>query len=327
MLPALNLAMVSFVSMMLTARSFAAKNGYEIDADKEFRALGMANLAAAASQGLPSAGGFAHRGERRQRRQSQLVSIIAAAVIALVTFYLTAPLQYIPTAALGVVLVMASLSLTDFRGLWAPARLGPRRLLARPGDLCQRAHHGGHSGHHPRSPAGAVPVPAQRDAPHRPAARHGRRGRGAHPGDNEQAKAIPGILVYRFNSPLTYFNAPYFKRRVLALLVQDPHNPRCLVVDAVACFTHQDISVMSMVGELHKELKRRGIHMVMAGRHGQMSQWFKQAGIRVGEDGIILCPDMYQALRMTRCYREPGVPGRRGVESTTDAPAHPLAAR
>ena len=56
MLPALNLAMVSFVSMMLTARSFAAKNGYEIDADKEFRALGMANLAAAASQGLPSAG-------------------------------------------------------------------------------------------------------------------------------------------------------------------------------------------------------------------------------------------------------------------------------
>ena len=92
---------------------------------------------------------------------------------------------------------------------------------------------------------------------------------------------------------------------MLALLVQDPHNPRCLVVDAVACFTHQDISVMSMVGELHKELKRRGIHMVMAGRHGQMSQWFKQAGIRVGEDGIILCPDMYQALRMTRCYREP----------------------
>ena len=45
--PALNLAMVSFVSMMLTARSFAAKNGYDIDADKEFRALGIANIASA----------------------------------------------------------------------------------------------------------------------------------------------------------------------------------------------------------------------------------------------------------------------------------------
>lgn len=72
---------------------------------------------------------------------------------------------------------------------------------------------------------------------------------------------------------------------MLALLVQDPHNPKCLIVDAVACFTHQDISVMSMVGELHKELRRRGIHMVMAGRHGQMTQWLKQAGIRIGEEG------------------------------------------
>ena len=73
--------------------------------------------------------------------KSQLVSIIAAAVIALVTFYLTAPLQYIPTAALGVVLVMASCRSRISRPL-GPARLGPRRLLARPGDLCQRAHHG-----------------------------------------------------------------------------------------------------------------------------------------------------------------------------------------
>jgi MFS superfamily sulfate permease-like transporter len=32
-IPALNLALVSFVSLMLTARSFAAKNGYEINAD------------------------------------------------------------------------------------------------------------------------------------------------------------------------------------------------------------------------------------------------------------------------------------------------------
>ncbi len=106
---------------------------------------------------------------------------------------------------------------------------------------------------------------------------------------------------------------------MLALLVQDPRAPKCLVIDAVACFTHQDISVMSMVGELHKDLKRRGIHMVMAGRHGQMTHWLKQAGVRVGDEGIILCPDMYQALRLTRCYREPVFKDDAVVESTTDA--------
>lgn len=108
-LPALNLAMVSFVSMMLTARSFAAKNGYEIDADKEFRALGMANLASAVSQGFAISGADSRTAVNDANGgKSQLVSIIAAAVIALITFYLTAPLQFIPTAALGVVLVMAS---------------------------------------------------------------------------------------------------------------------------------------------------------------------------------------------------------------------------
>jgi MFS superfamily sulfate permease-like transporter len=53
-IPALNLALVSFVSLMLTARSFAAKNGYEINADAEFRALGIANIMSGLSQGLLS---------------------------------------------------------------------------------------------------------------------------------------------------------------------------------------------------------------------------------------------------------------------------------
>ncbi|MFM4702613.1 SulP family inorganic anion transporter [Aeromonas bivalvium] len=305
-LPALNLAMVSFVSMMLTARSFAAKNGYEIDADNEFRALGMANLASAVSQGFAISGADSRTAVNDANGgKSQLVSIIAAVIIGFIAFYLTTPLQFIPTAALGVVLVMASFSLLDLKGLWGLKDSDRAAFwLALVTFVSVLA-------------MGVIPgitlavllglFQFLRNVMRPTDQLLGMDGDGVVRtlGDNEQAKAIPGILVYRFNSPLTYFNAPYFKRRVLALLVQDPHSPKCLVVDAVACFTHQDISVMSMVGELHRELRRRGIHMVMAGRHGQLSHWFRQAGIRVGDEGIILCPDMYQALRMTRCYREP----------------------
>ena len=31
----------------------------------------------------------------------------------------------------------------------------------------------------------------------------------------DKAKAVQGVFIYRFNSPLTYFNASYFKRRLL----------------------------------------------------------------------------------------------------------------
>ena len=53
---AVGLSLISFSSMMLTARSFAARNRYEIDADREFAALGVANVASALSQGFAISG-------------------------------------------------------------------------------------------------------------------------------------------------------------------------------------------------------------------------------------------------------------------------------
>lgn len=305
-LPALNLAMVSFVSMMLTARSFAAKNGYEIDADKEFRALGMANLASAISQGFAISGASSRTAVNDANGgNSQLVSIIAAMLIALITFYLTTPLQYIPTAALGVVLVMVSLSLTDFRGLWALRHSDRSAFWLALVSFVSVLTMGVIPGITLAVLLGLFQFLRNVMRPTEQLLGMDDEGVVRTLGGNEQVKAIPGILIYRFNSPLTYFNAPYFKRRVMTLLVQDPLNPKCLVIDAVASFTHQDISVMSMVGDLHKDLKRRGIHMVMAGRHGQMTHWLKQAGVRVDDEGVILCPDMYQALCIARSFIEP----------------------
>ncbi|KXF93910.1 SulP family inorganic anion transporter [Yersinia pestis] len=103
-IPALNLAVVSFVSMMLTARSFAAKNGYDVDV--ELRALGITNIVSALSQGFAISGASTRTAVNDANNgKSQLVSIIAALVIAMVLLFLTRPLQFIPIAALGVVLI------------------------------------------------------------------------------------------------------------------------------------------------------------------------------------------------------------------------------
>src|SRR6202012_3429342 len=48
---AAGIALISFCSAMLTARSFAARNGYEINDDREFAAIGAANIASALTQG------------------------------------------------------------------------------------------------------------------------------------------------------------------------------------------------------------------------------------------------------------------------------------
>ena len=53
---AFGLALVSFTSGMVTARSFASRNHYEIDVNREFIALGACNVAAGLSHGFAVTG-------------------------------------------------------------------------------------------------------------------------------------------------------------------------------------------------------------------------------------------------------------------------------
>ncbi|EHG1328971.1 SulP family inorganic anion transporter [Vibrio vulnificus] len=300
--PALNLAMVSFVSMMLTARSFAAKNGYDIDADKEFRALGFANIASACSQGFAISGADSRTAVNDANGgKSQLVSIIAAITIAVIAVFIYQPLQFIPIASLGVVLIIASLSLLDLKGIWILRKRDKDafylasitfvsvlvigvipgitlavllglfqflRIVMRPSDQLLGLDEEGTI----RTVDGTG-----------------------------KATPIPGMVIYRFNSPLTYFNAPYFKRRLLEH-AKHTKDVGCVVVDAVSSFTHLDLSVMATLADVHETLKKRGIRLILAGRKRRLRQWCELTGISTSEGGILLRADMYLAIKLSGCY-------------------------
>ncbi len=327
-MPALNLAMVSFVSMMLTARSFAAKNGYEIDADKEFRALGIANVACAFAQGFAISGADSRTAVNDANGgKSQLVSIIAAVLIGLVAIFLYQPLAYIPTAALGVVLIIASTSLLDLKGLWglrlrdkdafylaavtfiAVLVVGviPGITLAVLLGLFQFLR--------------VVMRPSDQSL--------GLNEEGTIRTLDESGKAspIPGLVLYRFNSPLTYFNAPYFKRRLLELVEKSPDDVNCVIIDAVASFTHLDLSVMAMLADVLKIMQKRGIRLVLAGRKRSLRNWCERSGVPVGEGGLVLRADMYLAIKLTGCYQhalEEGQIPQVQKEPQPDAPPKPV---
>lgn len=300
--PALNLAMVSFVSMMLTARSFAAKNGYDIDADKEFRALGFANIASAFSQGFAISGADSRTAVNDANGgKSQLVSIIAALTIAVIAVFIYQPLQFIPIASLGVVLIIASLSLLDLKGIWTLRKRNNDafylsaitfvavlvigvipgitlavllglfqflRIVMRPSDQILGL-----------DDEGTIRTIDS----------------------SGKAMPIPGMVIYRFNSPLTYFNAPYFKRRLLEH-TELSKETGCVIVDAVSSFTHLDLSVMATLADIHETLKKRGIRLILAGRKRSLRQWCEISGINTSEGGILLRADMYLAVKLSGCY-------------------------
>src|SRR5262249_20899352 len=79
---AAELALVLFSSGMLTARSFAEKGGYAIDADREFAAFGVANLASTISQGFAVAGADSRTAVAdASGGRTQVTGLVAAATI------------------------------------------------------------------------------------------------------------------------------------------------------------------------------------------------------------------------------------------------------
>lgn len=297
-IPALNLAVVSFVSMMLTARSFAAKNGYEVNADAEFRALGLVNIVSALSQGFAIRGADSRTAVNDANGgKSQLVSIIAAGVIAFVLLFLMAPLQFIPVAGLGVVLMYAAWSLLDIRGIWIMRRRNAQAFrLAMFTFLCVLLV-GVISGIGLAVLLGLMQFLRTVFRPTEQLLGVNDEGMIHSMGNNNGIKPVPGVMMYRFNSPLTYFNVAYFKRRILNLVDSTPFQPRWVVVDAVASFTHADISVLAAIDELKRDLLQRNVKLVLAGRRTELTRWFRIN--RVGRDReLILVPDLYLALKL-----------------------------
>jgi len=296
--PALNLAIVSFVSMMLTARSFAAKNGYDIDADKEFRALGIANLASALSQGFAVSGADSRTAVNDDSGgKTQLVSIIAAAIIGVIALFLTAPLEFIPSAALGIVLIIASVHLLDLKAVWQLKLKDKQAFYLASATLFAVLFIGVIPGITLAVLLGLFQFIRTVMRPSDTILGVDIKGVVRSLDETDKAKAVQGVFIYRFNSPLTYFNASYFKRRLLEQYARQKEDTQCVIIDAVPCFTHLDLSVMAMLADLDVIFKKRGIRLELAGRKRQLLSWFKTAGIASGKDGIYIHSDLYIALQ------------------------------
>jgi high affinity sulfate transporter 1 len=298
---AAGLALVLFSSGMATARSFAVKNRYDIDADRELTAFGAANIAAALSQGFAVTGADSRTAMADSAGgRTQVTGLVAATTIALILLFFTQPLQYVPLAALGAVLVSAAMSLFDLptlRQIWALNRnelalsvittLGVAAFgaieaillavgLALAGFVRQISR--------PRDEVlGTVPGFPGLHSIER------------HPG----ARTYPGLIIYRFDSPLTFFNAAYFKQRVLAKAEAAGADLKWFVLDAIP-ISHFDVTGWYTVRELRLDFEARGIRLIMAGRKTEVLDWLRRVGLYRPEHEEMIFPTLRQAIKAYR---------------------------
>ena len=112
---AVGIFLVAFADEILTARSFAGKHNQHVRASQELLALGAANAAAGVHPGLlDRRKRLAHGGQRQHgRAQPDRRPRRCRAPCVVILLFLTEPVQYLPKAVLGAVIVSAAIGLVD----------------------------------------------------------------------------------------------------------------------------------------------------------------------------------------------------------------------
>jgi high affinity sulfate transporter 1 len=299
--------LVSFADEILTARSFAGKHGQHVRASQELLAMGAANAAAGVTQGFSvGASGSRTAVNDGMGARSQMAGLVAAAAVLVIVLFLTEPVQYLPKAVLGAVIVSAA------SGLMQPAAW---RALAAV-DRVEVAIAGVTTGcvivfgvlEALAVAVGLSVIDAVRRSARPNDAVLGwveRLGRYADVSIHPTATVTPGVVVYRLDDRLFFANARYFAGRVREAVRAAPGPVSCLVFDAEAV-THTDATGLEALVKLTEDLREEQITLVVARLRTRMREQFDDAGATaaIGRDKF------HATIRaaVKACGREPRAP-------------------
>jgi high affinity sulfate transporter 1 len=298
---AAGLALVLFTSGTITSRSFASRGGYEVDVDRELVAYGVANMASSLAQGFVVTGADSRTAMAvTAGGRTQVTGLVAAAMIALVLLLFTGPLQFVPLAALGVVLIAAALSLLDMASLRQFWRMDRREfglsLVTTAGVVALGSING---------ILVAVTLAVVRFVKHtaRPSVEllgEEKGLPGLHSIDRHgQAQAIPGMVLFRFNAPLVFFNADHFKQCALAAVRASGDDLRWFVIDAIP-ISDVDINGLAVLKDLQQKLASRNVKLVWAGRQSEFLSCLRGMGEPTERVSELTYPTLRQAVHAFR---------------------------
>ncbi|KAA0235320.1 MAG: sulfate permease [Actinobacteria bacterium] len=279
------IAIVAYTDNMLTSRAFASRNGYEVDANQELAGLAAANLAAGFSGGL-AIGSSASRtaiGDAVGSR-TQLTGVVAAGVVVVVVLWLRPVLEVFPQAALAAVVIDAAFRLVDLGEIRRLVLVGRSELVLSLVTLAGVLVVGILAGVLIAVGLSVAVIVARTARPHDAVLGRTPDIDGWHSIERfEDAETIPGLVVYRFDAPLFFANASYFKRQVLGVLDRSPDDIEWFLLDAEAISLVDSTALRTMV-ELVDELDEREIVFVLARARDRLRDMMDRAGF-TGEIG------------------------------------------
>ena len=271
--------LLAAVETAAIGRTFAAKHGGRLDANQEFLALGVSNVAAGFGQGFPISGGMSQSVVNEGGgARTPLSGAIAAGFVLVVVLFFSQLLSALPQpvlAAVVLVAVMGLFSVSALRHLWrSDGREFVIAIVAMFGVLGQGLLRGVAIG----ALISLILLIRRAALPH--VAVLGRipgtrrfSDRERHP-ENE---AIPGMLIVRPGASLLYFNMNYV-RDTIEERVQAEKETKLVVLD-LSEVSVVDMHAAAMLAGLGDELAAKGIKIQAVEAHSQVRDRLRSEGL------------------------------------------------
>jgi SulP family sulfate permease len=303
---ALALAVLIFADELLVARVFSRRNRYNLNPNQELTALGAANISCGFFQSF-AIGASSSRTVVNDDMggKSQMVGLIAAGLVVVFLLYLTSLLQNLPKVVLGAIIIVAAASLIDIREFRSLNLIRHSEFYLSVLTLFGVLVIGIVAGIAIAIAFSLAEFILRIYRPHTSVLGTGEGVDGYHmiaPGGYNQVS--PGLIVYGFNAPLFFANAPYLLDQVRDLISTADPPVKCLLLDAEA-IPDIDTTAAETLKELHRELQENGILLAIARANKPLRETMRLTGL----ENLIGVNNFYPSVRkgVEACQDRKGV--------------------
>jgi MFS superfamily sulfate permease-like transporter len=268
-------------------RMFSAKYGGHFDANQEFLAIGVSNFAAGLGQGFPVSGGTSQSiVNEGAGARTPVSSAIATGIILIVVLFFTHLLRALPQPVLAAVVLVAIAGLFKVSALQQLWRSDRGELVVAGAAILGMLGSGLLRGVMIGAVISLVQILRRASRPH--VAFLGRipgtrrfSDRERHP-DNE---LIPGIMIFRPESSLLYFNVDHVRETIADRVGAEVTRPKVVIIDLSAAPAVDLQSAYTLAG-LADELAELDIHVHAVEARSAVRERLRKEGLDTRLGGI-----------------------------------------
>ncbi len=287
-LGAAGVALVGFTDTVLTGRAFR-EAGEHLDSATELRAMSAANVLTGFFQGMPvSSSGSRTALARASRATSQGYSLVAAACVLMVLLLVAPALSVLPRAGLAALVIYAAVQLIDigeFRRLWRFSRIEFALAVV----TCLAVVLVGIlNGVLVAVGLSVLALLARVARPHAAALGFVRGVPGMHDVDDfTDVAEVPGLLVFRYDSPLFFANAHDFLTEARRMVADRQPGLRWFALNCEAVISI-DSTAAEAFERLVGELQEQGLTVCLVRAKRELLEQLEPSGVlrAVGEQHI-----------------------------------------